>query len=69
MLTFAASSSVVPEVRARISRFQDEILRVVEDSTATRDHAYQMNVQLCPVFRSDAPEEPAAGAPPEWDIP
>ena len=50
-LTFAVSSSVVPEIRARVARFHEEIMNLVESSTAPRDRVYQLNVQFYPVAR------------------
>jgi uncharacterized protein (TIGR02147 family) len=51
--TFAVPSSLVPQMRARIARFHEEMMNLAETSTAPRDRVYQMNVQLYPVARPD----------------
>lgn len=50
-LTFAIPASVVPEIKARVARFHEEIMHLAEASEATRDRVYQLNVQLYPVAR------------------
>jgi uncharacterized protein (TIGR02147 family) len=62
-LTFAVSSSEVPEIKARVARFHEEIMNLVETSTATRDRVYQLNVQFYPVARPDEPAFTAKAGP------
>ena len=52
-LTCAVSSGLVDEIKARVKRFHEEIMHLVEASEAPRDRVYQLGVQLYPVATPD----------------
>ena len=49
--TFAVSSSLVAQMRARVARFHEEMMNLVETSSEPRDRVYQLNVQFYPAAR------------------
>ena len=51
-LTFAVPSKAVPELKARITRFYEEIMHLVEVTEGSRDRVYQLGVQLYPMART-----------------
>jgi uncharacterized protein (TIGR02147 family) len=51
-LTFAVPSHAVPELKARVTRFYEEIMNLVEVTEGSRDRVYQLCVQLYPVART-----------------
>jgi len=51
-LTFAVPSQAVPELRARVTRFYEELMHLVEVTEGPRDRVYQLCVQLYPVART-----------------
>jgi uncharacterized protein (TIGR02147 family) len=55
-LTFAVPSQAVPELKARITRFYEEMMHLVEVTAGSRDSVYQLCVQLYPVARTSQDE-------------
>jgi uncharacterized protein (TIGR02147 family) len=55
-LTFAVPASAVPELKARVTRFYEETMHLVEVTEGSRDRVYQLCVQLYPVASTDPPE-------------
>lgn len=47
--TFAVPVGLVPELKARVARFQDEIMRLVADARDRPDRVYHLGVQLFPL--------------------
>jgi hypothetical protein len=58
-LTFAVPSQAVPELKARVTRFYEEMMHLVEVTAGPHDRVYQLCVQLYPVARTpvELPEE------------
>ena len=48
-LTFAIPWSAIPELKARVTRFDEETMHLVETTKGLRDRVYQLCVQLYPV--------------------
>jgi uncharacterized protein (TIGR02147 family) len=48
-LTFAVPASAVPALKARITRFYEETMHLVETTSGPCDRVYQLCVQLYPV--------------------
>ena len=48
-LTLAVSSQAVPELEARVARFYEEMLHLVEETAGPRDRVYQLCVDLQPI--------------------
>jgi uncharacterized protein (TIGR02147 family) len=62
-LTFAVPSSAIPELKARVARFYEETMHLVEMTKGSRDRVYQLCVQLFPVASTsvDLQDEPGRG--------
>ncbi len=52
-LTFAVSASVVPELKAKVTRFYEEIMHLVEMNDGPNDRVYRLCVQLYPVAKGE----------------
>jgi uncharacterized protein (TIGR02147 family) len=55
-MTFAVPAQAVPELKARITRFYEEMMHHVEVAAGPRDRVYQLCVQLYPVARTPKDE-------------
>jgi hypothetical protein len=51
---FAVPSQAVPELEARITRFYEETMQLIDATTGPRDCLYHLSAQLYPVTRTTA---------------
>ena len=54
-LTFAVPARAIPELKARVTRFYEETMHLVEVTEGSRDRVYQLCVQLYPVASASMP--------------
>lgn len=56
--TFAVPESLLPELKVRVARFQEGVLKLVSDARAERSHVYHLGVQLFPLSAPPDPDRP-----------
>ena len=68
-MTFAVDAELVKQIKARIERFFEEIIHLVDSADVRRDRVYQLGVQLFPLAKpasldgEDQPGQVAAERP------
>jgi uncharacterized protein (TIGR02147 family) len=68
-MTFAVNAELVQQIKARVERFYEEIMHLVESSDPRRDGVYQLGMQFFPLAKpasldgEDEPRQVAAERP------
>lgn len=55
--TFALPSSAMPQLKQRISQFQEELMQLIASAEGPPDEVHQLGLQLFPLARLTAPDE------------
>lgn len=55
VLTVAIPTSLAPQMYALAQRFEDELLQLIDSSTAPKDEVMQINLQLFSVLTPELP--------------
>jgi uncharacterized protein (TIGR02147 family) len=58
-MTLGMSRKALVEIKERIQRFKEELVRYLEQDTETKELIYQMNLQLFPLMEQIQEEPPA----------